>query len=177
MIRSMGASAIRLGLLSVAAALAAACAKAPVVKPPPPPVMVDVVLNAGAGVNPDAEGRASPLVLRVYELGDGSAFATADFFALWDHEAQVLAAGAGKRHEFVLTPGATATASLKLDATVQQIGVAAAFRDIRNASWRVLVPVSQDPAGPRTYMLSVRADGKSVTAQIENRKEAPGAVK
>lgn len=177
MIASMSQIGIRLGSLCVAAALAAACAKAPVVKPPPPPVAVELALQAGAGVNPDVEGRASPLVVRVYELTDGSAFMAADFFALWDREAQALAATAGKRHEFVLAPGGTASKGLKLDAAVQQIGIAAAFRDIRSASWRVLVPVSQDPAGPREHLLSVRVDDKTVSAQIENRKESPGAVK
>ena len=34
-----------------------------------------------------------------------------------------------------------------LEPSVQQIGVAAAFRDIRSANWRVIVPVSQAPKG------------------------------
>jgi type VI secretion system protein VasD len=148
------------------AALVSGCGSAPVVEPPPP-VTVAVNITADANLNPDVQGRASPLVVRVYELTDGSAFAAADFFALWGQEKVVLAATPAQRQEFSLAPGAAATATLKLDADVQQIGVAAAFRDIRNSTWRVVVPVSQDPKGPRTLNLIVRAEGKNITATIQ----------
>jgi len=154
------------------AALVAGCGSAPVVEPPPPPLTVAVALDAAASLNPDAEGRASPLVVRVYELTDDSAFAASDFFALWNQEKIVLAATPAKRQEFLLAPGGMATASLKLDPAVQQIGIAAAFRDIRNSNWRVVVPVSQDPKGPRAFDLSVRADGNNITAKLEPAKAA-----
>jgi type VI secretion system protein VasD len=159
----------------LAAILAVAgCAKAPVVEPPPP-VTVAITLAASGDVNPDAGGRASPLVVRVYELTDASAFMAADFFALWSQEAQVMAATPAKRQEFTLAPNGTATVTLHLEPNVQQIGVAAAFRDIRNSNWRALVAVSQDPEAPRSLQLNVRAVGKSVTAAIE-KKEAVGAT-
>lgn len=156
-------------------ALVSGCGSAPVVEPPPPPVTVAIDITADANVNPDVDGRASPLVVRVYELTDGSAFAAADFFALWGQEKIVLAATPAKRQEFSLAPGGAAMATLKLDANVQLIGVAAAFRDIRNSTWRVVVPVSQDPKGPRTFKLTVRAEGKNITATIEAAK-ATGAA-
>jgi type VI secretion system protein VasD len=160
---------------ALVAALVSGCGSAPVVEPPPAPLTVAVKMTADANVNPDVEGRASPLVVRVYELTDGSAFASADFFALWGQEKTVLAATPAKRQEFSLAPGAAATATLKLDASVQQVGVVAAFRDIRNSAWRVVVPVSQDPKGPRTFDLNVRAEGKNITATIEPAK-ATGAA-
>jgi type VI secretion system protein VasD len=154
------------------AVFVAACGSAPVVEPPPPPVTVTVSLAAASDVNPDVDGRASPLVVRVYELTDGSAFAAADFFALWGQEQQVLAAAPAKRQEFQLVPGAAATTTLKLDPGVQQIGIAAAFRDIRNSNWRVVLPVNQDPQGPRAINVSVRAEGKNINAQIETAQAA-----
>lgn len=153
------------------------CAKAPVVEPPPPPVTVAIVMQAGANMNPDVEDRASPLVVRVYELSDANAFAGADFFALWNQEAQTLAGTSVKRHEFILAPGAQAVDTLKLEPSVQQIGVAAAFRDIRSANWRVIVPVSQDPKGPRSFQLQVSAVGKTVAARLETKEASAGAAK
>jgi type VI secretion system protein VasD len=160
---------------ALAAILAASgCAKAPVIEPPPP-VTVTITLTAGADVNPDAGGRASPLALRVYELSDATAFMAADFFALWNQEAQVMAATPAKRRDFTLAPNGTATVTLQLEPNVQQLGVAAAFRDIRNSNWRALVAVSQDPQAPRSLQMNVRAGGKTVTADIE-KKEAVGAT-
>lgn len=158
----------------VAVALLAGCAKAPIV-PPPPPVVVSIDLSATPQVNPDVDGRASPIVIRVYELPDAGAFSEADFFALWNQESQVLASTPAKRHEFILAPGGSAASELKLEPSVQQIGIAAAYRDIRGATWRALVPVSQDPQGPRHIHMAIRADAKALSAQIVN-KEAPGAA-
>jgi type VI secretion system protein VasD len=145
----------------------AACGSAPVVEPPPPPVTIEVALTASGDINPDVSQRASPLVVRVYELADAAAFSAADFFALWNQEPVVLAAALVKQHEFVLAPDGTATKPLTLDPRVQAIGVAAAFRDIRNANWRVVVPVSQDPHGARTFRLDIAAAGRNVAASLK----------
>lgn len=151
----------------LAALSLAGCGGAPVVEPPPPPLTVEVAVTASADINPDVNQRASPLVLRVYELTDAEAFAAADFFAVWNQDATVLAAALVKRHEFVVAPDGKAGKPLTLDPRVQAIGVAAAFRDIRNANWRVVVPVSQDPKGPRTFTLSIATSGKNATASLK----------
>jgi type VI secretion system protein VasD len=145
----------------------AGCGAAPVVEPPPPPVTVEVALTASADINPDVSQRASPLVVRVYELADAEAFAVADFFALWNQEPVALAAALVKRHEFVLAPDGTANKPLTLDPRVQAIGVAAAFRDIRSANWRVVVPVSQDPKGARSFRLEIATSGRNATASLK----------
>jgi len=151
----------------LAALSLASCGSAPVVEPPPPPLTVEVALIASADINPDVGQRASPLVVRVYELTDAEAFAAADFFAVWNQEPVTLAAALVKRHEFVLAPDGTAAKMLTLEPRVQAIGVAAAFRDIRNASWRVVVPVSQDPQGARAFRLDIAAAGKNATATLK----------
>jgi type VI secretion system protein VasD len=151
---------------SLAASLAG-CGSAPVVEPPPPPLTVDVALAATADVNPDINQRASPLVVRVYELADAEAFNGADFFALWNQEPVALAAALVKRHEFVLAPEGKADKVLTLDPRVQAIGVVAAFRDIRNANWRAVVPVSQDPKGARAFRLDIAASGKNAVATLK----------
>lgn len=149
----------------------AGCGSAPVVEPPPP-VVVAASVAAAADSNPDAGGRASPLVVRLYELADAEAFRGADFFALWNQEAPVLAAALVKRHELVVAPGAQSSRALTLDPKVQAIGVAAAFRDIRNANWRTVVPIAQ---GPRALKLDIVAAGTSLAATIGEDSAAPAA--
>jgi type VI secretion system protein VasD len=155
-------------LSGLLAALAlAGCASPPPVEPPPPPVTVEVAVAAAADVNPDVSQRASPLVLRVYELEDAEAFTAADFFSVWNKEAATFAAALVKRHELLVAPAGKAGKPLTLEPRVRFVGVAAAFRDIRNAQWRAIVPVPQDPAGPRAFLLEVAVAGTTATASLK----------
>lgn len=156
------------GPLLAVAALVAACAKAPVIEPPPlppPPVSVVVEVIAGADVNPDPEGRASPVVVRIYRLADDAAFGKAELFPLWDQEAQTLAATAIGRHELRLAPGGRGEITFKLDPQVRSIGVAAAYRDFRSASWKTSVAIPENPAPGSTIRLVVGVGGSAVTAR------------
>lgn len=151
-------------LAAASVVLATACAKAPVVEPPAP---VTVVVDAGAGpdANPDREGRASPVVLRVYQLADDAAFGKADFFALWDREQETLAAAAVGRHELTLAPGSRGEARFTLDPRVRSIGVAAALRDFRGISWKASVAMPEQPLPGSTIRLVVAVDSRAVTAR------------
>jgi type VI secretion system protein VasD len=101
---------------------------------PAPPVSVNLV--AAADVNPDTKDQASPIVVRLYQLKDDAAFKDADFFALFDKEQATLAAALISREEFELTPGEHRALDLKLSPDARCVGVAAAYRDIRNTEWR-----------------------------------------
>ncbi len=148
----------------IAAALVAGCAEAPVVEPPPSPVTVVIEAVATAGANPDAAGRASPVAVRVYELTEEGAFSRAELFALWEREAATLAATSLARHDFALAPGGGGEARFQLDSRVRVIGVAAAFRDFRNARWRTALAVPEKPEPGSTIRLVVTVDGLAVKA-------------
>jgi type VI secretion system protein VasD len=79
-----------------------------------PPTKVDVVLQATAGVNPDASGRPSPIALSVYELRAAGKFSAADFLSLHERADQTLAADLVRREEALLAPGESRTLSLRL---------------------------------------------------------------
>jgi len=114
--------------------LLSACASGP--PPPPPPITVKVHLQASADINPDGSGRASPLVVRVYELRQDVAFRDADFFALYDHEKQTLAADLVASEEYQLRPGESRDFDFKSDPQIRFLMVVAAYRDLRNSQWR-----------------------------------------
>lgn len=113
-----------------------ACSSPPPPKPPPQPVKVKLTLAASADVNPDAQNRPSPIVVRIYQLKDDAGFKDADYFALYDKEAATLTAALVSRVEFELAPGEKHTADYSVSPDTRYIGVAAAYRDIRNAQWR-----------------------------------------
>jgi len=153
----------RAASLAVAAGLlATACAKPPVIEPPPPPVSVAIEATAAADVNPDLDGRASPVTLRLYELADDAAFGKAEFFPLWDQEAATLAATLVARHEFVLAPGANAEVQFELDPKVRAIGAAAAYRDFRSATWKTRIAIPEQPVPGSTIRLVVDVGSRAV---------------
>jgi type VI secretion system protein VasD len=131
--------------------LAAACAKAPPVAPavpltiaaaPEAKVKAPMTIAVSADVNPDASGRPSPIVVRIYQLKTDAAFRGADFFALFENDAQVLGSELISRDEFTLAPAERKTMDVTVAGETRFVGAVAAFRDIRNAQWRVIVPAT-----------------------------------
>jgi type VI secretion system protein VasD len=110
---------------------------------PPKPTAAKAELVAAADVNPDAGGRASPIVVRVYQLKEAGAFSGADFFTLFEKEQETLGASLLGREEFALQPGEKRELEIKVAPEAQFVAAAAAFRDIRNAKWRVLTPAPE----------------------------------
>jgi type VI secretion system protein VasD len=119
------------GLLLAGLAWLSGCGSSP---PKPQPIKMNIVVSAD--VNPDAENRPSPIVVRVYQLKDDAAFKDADFFTLYDKEQATLAAALVSREEFELAPGEHRAVDYKLSPDAHFVAVAAAYRDIRNAAWR-----------------------------------------
>jgi type VI secretion system protein VasD len=140
---------IGFGLLGLAGC--ASTPKAPV------PQTLHVRLTAGDDVNPDTTGRASPIVVRVYQLHEASSFGNADFFAIYDHEKETLAADLVGSAEYVLRPGETRDIELQPDPNVHNLGFLAAFRDLPNSQWRASWPVPPAPKKPRKVPLQVEA--------------------
>jgi len=99
-----------------------------------------VALAASADINPDASGKPSPVVVRVYQLKGDVAFNGADFFALYDDEMKVLGPELIGREEYLLTPTEHRTVELVVPKTAKFVGIIAAYRDIRNSQWRVVIP-------------------------------------
>jgi type VI secretion system protein VasD len=91
-------------------------------------------------VNPDSSGRPSPIVVRIYQLKAEAAFKATDFFTLYDDEEKALGPELISRDEYVLAPKETKTIDVALSPDTRFVGAIAAFRDYRNAEWRVLVP-------------------------------------
>lgn len=122
--------------LVLLAALVAGCAKPP--PPPPKPIVTPIALTliAGADVNPDARGRASPLTVRVYALKSTGAFDSADFFTLFEKDQATLGAEMIQREEMLLRPGESRKLEMTLPADAKALGVIAAYRDLERARWR-----------------------------------------
>jgi type VI secretion system protein VasD len=142
-------------LLACSLALVAGCASSP--------PLLEGAIKAAASVNPDGQGRPSPILLRVYELRSLAAFNSADFFSLFDKEAETLGAELVGREEYSLQPAETKPYKRQLQPDTKFIAVAAAFRDLDNAKWRQAAPV---PAS-REISITVGIDAKSVSVAVK----------
>lgn len=150
-------------LLAVSLGLSACAAK------PPKPTPARAELVASADVNPDASGRASPVVVRLYQLRNDGEFASADFFALYDKEKETLGASLISREEYVLAPGETRKLELPLNPEARFLGAIAAYRDIRSARWRALTRAPEksllDLLGKDGVTLSVGRDALTLSVK------------
>lgn len=154
----------------VVALACVACGKAP---PKPPDAAMTIAadteakikapmtISASADANPDVNGRPSPVVVRIYQLRAEAAFNAAGFFALFDDDQKILGPELISRDEFMLAPTDKRTIDVVVSGQTRFVGAIAAFRDIRNSQWRMLVPA------PRKG-LTVAVEGTRLTLSAVN---------
>lgn len=102
----------------------------------PIPNSLTISINATSDMNPDSEGRASPIVFRVYQLAESKAFKEKDFFDLFEDDKEHLAESLIKSNEMELNPNESQVLTLTLDSNTKYIGFLAAYRNIETAKWR-----------------------------------------
>ena len=107
----------------------------------PDPSTIESTLLADLKINPDINGRPSPLVTRLYELKSLSVFNNTDFFTLYEQDVAVLGEELLARDELRFQPGEEKQVSRELQPDTRFIGVIGAFRDIENATWRKSIEV------------------------------------
>jgi type VI secretion system protein VasD len=113
-------------------------------------IPVELTVVGGPELNPNAQGRASPVVVRIFDLSTTQSFESADFEALFEHAGEVLKHDLVAQEEFVLRPGDIQQHNRSVQPQVQALGVAAGFRDLEHAVWRLTVPVKP---GQRNFLL------------------------
>lgn len=107
----------------------------------PDPTSIDLMLTASPAVNPDRNGRASPVLVRVYELRSAGTFETADFFVLLEQDQTALGGELVNRWEFQLDPGETTRLEANFQPSSSALGIMVAYRDIERAQWRAVQAV------------------------------------
>lgn len=130
---------------------------------PPAPTKISMNVEASGDVNPNAEGRASPVVLRIYSLKSPAIFNEADIFQLFEAEAATLGPDLLGREEVVVMPGSSQLLDREVPDDTTYIGVIANFRDADHAIWRGSAPIT--PHHTTDINVGLRASAVSVTAE------------
>ncbi|MCD1609977.1 type VI secretion system lipoprotein TssJ [Stutzerimonas kunmingensis] len=110
---------------------------------------LDLELHGSDRLNPDLNGRPSPIVLRLLELKHPVAFENGDFFALYQRPKEALAPDLVTSEELELRPGESRELKLSVQDGSRYVGVLAAYRDLPEASWRYVIAV---PSQERTHV-------------------------
>lgn len=116
--------------------LLAACGAAPPVEVPKPKD-VQLKIVAAADVNPNPQGRPSPVYLHLYQLRDSARFLAAEFDDVAAKADTALAAVIVGREGLMLQPGATVSVKLKIEPESRLLGVVAEYSDLPGTRWRL----------------------------------------
>ncbi|EGR3412849.1 type VI secretion system lipoprotein TssJ [Vibrio parahaemolyticus] len=113
----------------------------------------DLEITANHNINPDSNGRPSPVVVYVFELTSNTLFEIQDFFSIYEEHEKVLGPDLVNKYEISLTPGQKEIYQASMSPKTEYLGIVAAFRDIENSNWRQVIKV--DKTGYNTYQISL----------------------
>ena len=122
----------------------------------PVPTPVTVSVEASPFLNPDRNRRPSPIVVVFYGLTDDAAFQNAGFFELYEKEQETLGEAMKSKQEFIIAPGDIEDLTMELDPAATFIGALAAFRDIDNAVFKAVLPVT--PGQPLSLQAKLQSN-------------------
>jgi type VI secretion system protein VasD len=104
---------------------------------------LDLTLNGRDELNPDLNGRPSPIVLRLVELKHPVSFETADFFSLYQRPKEALSPDMVVLEELELRPGEQRKLKLSVQPGSRYVGVLAAYRDLPESNWRTVIALQE----------------------------------
>lgn len=134
--------------------------KPPSLSPSPPePTRVVLEFEAAGDINPNADGRASPLVLRIYRLKSYLVFEDADFFSLYEKDDEVLGGELVNKEEILLKPNEKRTVFFEASDDIRTIGIFGVFRAYEQGQWKATTGVQQN----KTNIINVFVSGTKLT--------------
>jgi type VI secretion system protein VasD len=123
------------------------------------PTSMLIEIDTAGDINPTSSGRASPLILRLYQLKSSSVFDKADFLALYDADERTLGGDLLHKEEITLKPNEKRICAFKPTEETHAIGMFAAFRDYERAQWRAVAAVQPH----KSNVILVNVSGTSLT--------------
>ena len=94
-------------------------------------------------LNPDINNRPSPVVVTVYQLQNKAAFLQSSFYDLYQKQNSILGASFIDSSEIEIRPAQQDSAKMSLWPNTRYIGITAAYRNISNSKWRIVLPVPE----------------------------------
>lgn len=128
-------------------------------------------VNIASDVNPDSDGRASPVVLRVFMLADDRQFSREEFLNLYENAQSRL--GKDLIDTVILkefAPGEQRVEELALTPEVRYIGLLAEFVQYQQADALMLLPITDHKKN--TYAISLAGTRMASAEALDMRRRA-----
>ena len=135
--------------------------KKPPPPPPPEPTRVVVRFDAAGDMNPNGEGRASPLGVRIYQLRSYPAFGKADFFSLYDDDDSVLGSELLEKQEIMLMPNEKRTVFFEPEEGTHTIGFLGMFMMHEGIQWKAAAGVRAN----KTTVIDITVNSAGITVR------------
>lgn len=123
----------------------------------------EININSAQYLNPAVTGRASPVVLTIYQLKSPSTFKGADFTALSSNSSKVLGGDLLDKNVVEVRPNTHMHISQALTTDTKYLGITAAYRDINSATWRKVIAV--DPTKNKTSKIDIDLESEALNVK------------
>lgn len=120
---------------------------------------VELSINVAEQVNPDELGRASPVVIRLYELKKPVVIEGLGFFSVYDQTEAEFKSAVISMKEFQVNPGQALQQTILTDGATSHLMLVAAFKDIDNSQWKVIHDLNESDE------LALTIEGKVIVKQ------------
>lgn len=119
----------------------------------------DINAQAVSYLNPDVNGRASPLVVTFYQLKNAYSFKQADYEALANNSAKALGRDLIDQSSIEIRPGSKTTIQLALPLNTNYLGIMAAYRNINNGVWHRVIKIDDSIGSHTKVQLDLESQG------------------
>lgn len=119
-------------------------------------------------LNPDLYGRASPVVVTIYQLKSPYAFRQSDYQALAQNSGKVLSEDLIDKTTIEVRPSEAKAVSLPISTEAQYLGVVAAYRNINHAVWHKVVKIEKRKGLHPVLKLDLQSQGFTATIGYAN---------
>ncbi len=109
-------------------------------------------IKASSELNPDLNGRASPLVISIYQLKDKLAFKSLSYEQLSRNPYKNLKSSLIDYTNLEIQPGQQRKIERKMNTKTLYLGIVAAYRKLSESTWRKIVEI---PKGTRPLKLQI----------------------
>ncbi|WP_435503463.1 type VI secretion system lipoprotein TssJ [Variovorax sp. RHLX14] len=106
---------------------------------------LDITITAADDLNRDEKERASPVLVRLYELRSSARFEAADYFSLQSDDRIALSGDLLRSEEFILRPGEQKRIRRKSHPDIEAVALLVGYRELAQADWRAVKHIDSAP--------------------------------
>lgn len=129
-----------------------------------PETQVRLTMHSAHYLNPDVNGKSSPLVVNIYELKSPVEFNQSSFDQLSANASAALGQNLVDMQSIEIRPSKTLILKQLLTPDTRYLGIAAAYRDIDQANWRQVIRM---PHKKRKVSLVLILQSQGISAHLK----------